>query len=889
MFQYKFSIVMAVYNVEQFLEEAIESVIRQDIGFKENVQIILVDDGSRDSSGMICDKFAEKYHDNIVVIHKENGGVSSARNEGLKHVRGEYVNFMDSDDKISESTLRKVYDFFKEKDGLVNLVSIPMFFFDNQSGPHILNHKFKKGNRIIDLNKEYDCIQLSMSSAFAKFNPSIHFDERIQFMEDAKVCMSLMVETMSLGVVSDVKYFYRRRKVGVASAVQGSTLNKAWYLPSIEYFAKETLEYYNDKYGQVPLYVQFTIMYDLQWHLLTNISTIKKVLNDDEIIKYKKIFFKVLSLIDDKIIAKQNSIYSEHKLYLLSKKHVGIIPVIKYIDNDYCIVLNDIHLGYISNFKTVLEFIKVRNTDVILEGYTVLLGIDNIERCEVFVECNGVMIKCQKQKRTINAKIFDEQIYNAVSFLCTINQCHLRKDIYIKLYVQIDDVLIEKKRILCGKFFPISNNLKDSYFILENHTWLFNDNCLIGRKMGFLGSITNELRLLKSLALSKSLGSRKALAVRAIVFMLKPFFSKDIWLLSDRINKADDNGEALFKYLHDNNLHHNAYFVIQKESGDWNTVKKYGKVLDYHSFKHRIIHLMASTIISSAGDDYVFCPFYNRNFYKDFLWKQKRVFLQHGITKDDISGWLNRYSKNLDMFITAAKPEYSSILEGEYYYDSSVVKLTGFARFDRLENQAEKVITIMPTWRAGLTKSADYSVTGKDNYDDSFTDSNYFKFYNDLINDERLIKCASENGYRIKFMPHPRVITYIDKFKHNELIEFCDITTKYRDIFSQSSLVLTDYSSVAFDFAYLRKPVLYAQFDKEEFFEGQVYDQGYFDYERDGFGEVEYDLESTVNRLIAYMEAGCQLKDKYRKRIDKFFAFNDTKNCERIYKEIIRL
>ena len=110
--KYLVSIVMAIYNVEDYLEDAIESIIEQDIGF-ENIQLILVDDGSPDGSGAICDEYAKKYNDNIVVIHKENGGVSTARNEGLKYVQGKYVNFLDSDDKLSPNTIRLVCEFLK--------------------------------------------------------------------------------------------------------------------------------------------------------------------------------------------------------------------------------------------------------------------------------------------------------------------------------------------------------------------------------------------------------------------------------------------------------------------------------------------------------------------------------------------------------------------------------------------------------------------------------------------------------------------------------------------------------------------------------------------------------------------------------------------------------
>jgi len=106
-------------------------------------------------------------------------------------------------------------------------------------------------------------------------------------------------------------------------------------------------------------------------------------------------------------------------------------------------------------------------------------------------------------------------------------------------------------------------------------------------------------------------------------------------------------------------------------------------------------------------------------------------------------------------------------------------------------------------------------------------------------------------------------------------------------MYAETDLLISDYSSAVFDFAYLRKPLVYCQFDREEFFSGKhTAVKGYFDYERDGFGEVETTLEGTVARIIEYMENGCALKDYYRERINNTFAFNDTKNCERVYQAI---
>ena len=168
-YKYKVSVIMAVYNVEQFLRESIDSVIAQDIGF-EHIQLILVDDGTPDGSGAICDEYAEKYPDNIVVIHKENGGVSSARNAGLDVAEGELVNFLDSDDTMTPETFRAVYEFYKAHQRETDIVVVPMHFFDGETGQHTLNYKFQKGNRVIGTSEGH-IIDMDMEEALAMVKP----------------------------------------------------------------------------------------------------------------------------------------------------------------------------------------------------------------------------------------------------------------------------------------------------------------------------------------------------------------------------------------------------------------------------------------------------------------------------------------------------------------------------------------------------------------------------------------------------------------------------------------------------------------------------------------------------------------------------------------------
>lgn len=101
------SIVVPVYNVENYIEGCINSVIEN---YCNGVEVILVDDGSKDSSSKICDKYVEKY-DYISVIHKENGGLSSARNAGIRKSKGNYIWFIDSDDYIKEGSIEKIIKY----------------------------------------------------------------------------------------------------------------------------------------------------------------------------------------------------------------------------------------------------------------------------------------------------------------------------------------------------------------------------------------------------------------------------------------------------------------------------------------------------------------------------------------------------------------------------------------------------------------------------------------------------------------------------------------------------------------------------------------------------------------------------------------------------------
>ena len=117
-YKYKFSVIIPVYNVEEYLEETIQSVLYQTIGFEDNIQLILVNDGSPDNSEDICKKYRDMFPNNVVYVHQKNSGVSAARNKGMEYIEGEIVNFLDSDDKWDRFAFQEVYKYSKKYENI---------------------------------------------------------------------------------------------------------------------------------------------------------------------------------------------------------------------------------------------------------------------------------------------------------------------------------------------------------------------------------------------------------------------------------------------------------------------------------------------------------------------------------------------------------------------------------------------------------------------------------------------------------------------------------------------------------------------------------------------------------------------------------------------------
>lgn len=471
-----------------------------------------------------------------------------------------------------------------------------------------------------------------------------------------------------------------------------------------------------------------------------------------------------------------------------------------------------------------------------------------------------------------------------------------------------------------GKSSPFVRGNKASYLAragylvspLQNDQGLFIERStlfrLVAREMAFLRQVAAETsphaqtytstlvssvvpNFIARLSLTAGVVACARLAVRA----LRGLSRKPIWLISDRTGFAGDNGEALFEYLMANSKARRGvrpFFLLARNSEDWERLRQIGPTVAHGTYLHWLLFLAADKVISSAGDAFVTNPFGGGDWLFRNLFNFDFVFLQHGVTKDDQSRWLNRTNKNIALFVTAAERERQAIVEGDYGYTDDQVVLTGFPRHDKLLRKAsqgvpQRLVAVMPTWREHLVGLRNPQ-TGQSAPNPDFQSSEYFGFWNGLLNHPRLLKALRSKEYRLRFVIHPQLTRESDKFLAPEPVDVvfhCD----YSQTFCEAALLLTDYSSVAFDFALLKKPTVYAQFDYGSFYSGHIYNKGYFDYERDGFGPVCGDLESTVDAVVRYLENGCGMEPMYRERVDAFFGKQPENRCQAVVDAIRRL
>ena len=897
-----FSFVIPAYNVKQYLAEAIESIIAQTIGFEENIQIVLVNDGSTDSTGAMCKHYQNLWPENIVYIEKPNGGLSSARNTGARAATGRYINFLDGDDKWEPNVCEIALDFF-EKNPEVSIICFPILFFERRKGAHYLNYKFRQ-TRVANIFNDTDYALHHVNTCFIQANvaKSLPFDEELAISEDMPWLCRMLLDEQNFGVIAKPNYLYRKR-FDHSSILDTKMTNLSYYLVCPRLCFLNIIDYAKEKYGEIPRWAQYDVMSDLAWRIKEADNNFLTSIQKNE---YRKLIHACLAQLDDQIICAVRNLSAEERLCALALKYDMSYEQIKawvILDEEngvLCFHHPDAQPLKLTDIPALrLEFMDIVDDRLLLRGSCFTLIPP--ERMSFALEMELLdgrkrEYPCKLYRRADRKKhsFFEDEIWGMESFELSLPLVDQAK---VQAFVSTDGIRFNLKW---------QHEKLSPFFRGNDASYLARSGYIIGKlpnDMGFqLETLTSncaqkhERALLRSIARQQTdLPSNLTARIRQAARRMRRLSKKPIWLISDRIAFAGDNGEALFEYLMAapeirKEIH--PLFVLSKDSPDWKRLKQIGPTVPYGSVLHKILFLAADKIISSSADNFVINPVGKDDWMYRGLFNFDFVFLQHGVILHDLSLWLCKSNKNIALFVTSAKREWASVVKGDYGYIASQLLQSGLPRHDKLLRKAaiekqQRLIAVMPTWRDNLVIARD-SVTTLSLPNPAFKASEYFQFWNGLLNHPRLLEALREQNYRLRFAIHPQSTYEGSKFKAPEPVEIafhCD----YPQTFCEAALLLTDYSSVAFDFALLRKPLIYAHFDYDTFYSGHIYDRGYFDYDRDGFGPVCPDLETTVDMVIRFLENGCAMEPLYRKRIDAFFGVQPENRCQTVVDAIKKL
>ncbi|MBD3949591.1 CDP-glycerol glycerophosphotransferase family protein [Tuanshanicoccus lijuaniae] len=378
--------------------------------------------------------------------------------------------------------------------------------------------------------------------------------------------------------------------------------------------------------------------------------------------------------------------------------------------------------------------------------------------------------------------------------------------------------------------------------------------------------------------------------IPAIVYKLYCLITKkNFWLISEA-NEAHDNGFVFFNYLLKEQKNQRVYYAINKKSVDWHKISEELKenIIPHGTVKHWIFYLVADINISSQKGGKPNAAVCYLLEVHGFL-RNKRVFLQHGVTLNNPT-FLHYDNTKMRLFLTAAYPEYQYVLKN-FGYPNGYVKYTGLCRFDNLHEDISDPsnILLMPTWRNWLALNGH---TDKELAKErkNIENSQYVRMYNKLLNDPKLIELLEKTKKNLFFYPHRGAQKYLDKFdiKSKRIIVCSELEYDVQMLLRKTSLLITDYSSVSMDVIYMKKPVIFYQFDEEKFRKHQ-YSESYFNYKDTNLAYFSDSHEKTIDIIQYVVSNNFVTQDNFDFEHKNFFKLYDTKNCERTYFEICNI
>lgn len=668
-----------------------------------------------------------------------------------------------------------------------------------------------------------------------------------------------------------------------------------WYRDSVEHFLLPLAERFKNSDGTLPTFIQYYLMYAVSARFLANMNNRnKRNMSEEELELFFKACKKVLDLLDDTIIlnaGKYKSLgYSEEaaEMFYMLKYDTDLYQMPQHLsegNEDVTLDCNDVVIARMQGQRVGLHVLDYTDGKLLLDGS--FRQVFNLNNIELYAEWNGEKIVLEDNDRYSLTKYFGISAYKKFTFHLELPFDNDRSTQRLSFFAKYKNTRVPLQYSYLHHWAKFAASPEGGYWRFNKYMATISNNRELVIEHASAGkTLKRELKYLPRVFME----SKRTFITRIEYWLTRPFYkNKRIWLMYDKLYKGGDSSEYLYRYCKDKKDGITRYYIIDKDTSDYRQMKADGlHPVKTGSLKHKMAFLNADIALITNSQTFPFNGYSldKSRFIRD-LCNFPTMCLQHGLSVQKCAMAQQRIIDNTRMYFIASKYEEKNLNNHAYgYKDTGIIKMTGIGRYDGLINNDQKQILITPTWRMYNAMPVTTSEGEQRSYNPDFKNTVYYRIYNDLINNQKLIETAKRTGYKIKYLLHPILSAQVDDYTPDPYVEVISSVgdMSYEKILTESSLMVTDYSGVQFDFAYMKKPLVYFHPDELP----AHYDDGGFFYDTMGFGEICTTSHMLVDTLCEYMENGCKMKPEYIARVDDFYNFDDHNNCERIYNEIMQ-
>lgn len=901
--EYAAALVVHCHNDEYNLYEFLSSLLAQ----REfaTTQVVLVDDGSTDATSAQLAQFAS-FHANVEVVQQIRLGARSSFDNGLGHVRAPYVAFARAQDILGENCMGRLVAAARRSNADVVVGDQDNFPGPRTGGVEPYRRYFETGAPRVGRLDDAPYLIFATGLGGKLFTTSLLRRHGLRSghgpgFEDAWLVVPALLHARRVTTAPTATTFVRdpERRDSLFDLTWNDPVKTQELIRLCRHLVRLT-ERLDERAARLAL--RFVVR-SMQPHL----RNIHRIMSRAEIAGIFPSLHEIYQRIPDDLILQYASVpmsrlqhhavrTGNYELFCDPYSKPGYLPQLLIDETGMHRRLEADRTGTqllrVDKQKAVLETFVADGEQLRFEGLLVLTGVDISQlfrnRLELVLSGGGreAALQIEQVYRRDRWRSRKEQDWYAgwratagPGDLDGISNRDLKLSVRVHDGERSHDIPVEARQML-HRFKGVnrSGRARVRLTIAENET------VTLRRISGRLRRARYAVRRLCEEVRSSTPGSA-GWRTRLLYWLMYPkLHGKDIWIIGEREDTAQDNSYHLFKWIRENEPKRKVYYAINGDSEDRRKIDHLGRVVDRLSWKYRAYLLHATRLINAYDlEAYLGFPgLSKRAFLRGYgdLLRYKRVFLQHGVVYNDVVGSIHAQVTNVDMVLTTGRSERAYYAEHcGYGYDR--VAATGLPRYDALEPVAgPRKILVMPTWRRDIVAPS-YNKAAKPEI--PFAASEYYRFFSALLRDERLLKALQYHGVQLEFMPHYEIRPYLKHFR----IDHPSITVSStgRDVqlaMRECSMLVTDYSSVFFDVAYMGKPIVYTNFDDEAFY-SKHYKRGYFDLARDGFGPACGRVDQAVDEIIASITRGFEVEPEYRRRAAEFFVLRDTNNCERAF------